>query len=528
MSTAIVKSAANTPTAASGVRPQLIQSLLDPHCYDHGTEDCQLIETHISWVILTGPFAYKIKKCLRLPFLDFSTLEQRKHCCEEELRLNHRHAPQLYLGIVAITGSDDTPRINGQGPVLEYAVKMVQFDQTQRLDNVLARNQLEPKHIVQLAKDLARIHRQAAVIHPCNGFANMDQLRQDCLENFDVLAECADPGIQNLLCGRLRDWTDCSLLRLESVVESRLKRGFIRECHGDLHFENLVLYQNRVLPFDCIEFNEKLRWTDVMSDVAFVMMDLDWRGRPDLGWVFLNAYLAKSGEYKGLALLHHYQVYRAMVRAKVAMLRSSQKQLSSAQLAQEHETVISRLRLAERYTHHRPGQALILSHGLSGSGKSWLANALMQRIGAIQIRSDVERKRCIKRKLYSPEATAKTYKRLLELAKSTLSNGYSVIVDATFLWSRQRMDFKTLARELGVPYLIAHTRAEPKVLEQRILSRYDDPSEATLNVLSAQYSQQEEPADNEADCVLRINTQDSVDFGAIEDLLSQQATFIAR
>ena len=509
------KNPEHLPEAPIRHQEVLVEALRNSACYEHDTGPIVLVETHISWVLLTGTYAYKIKKALKLPFLDFSTLERRRHFCQEELRLNHRSAPDLYLGVVDITGSSRTPRINGHGPVIEYAVKMLQFSQQHRLDYVLAQGGLERRHLDQLAHDVARLHRQAAVAGVHTRFASPACLRSDTLQNFDALKGFSDPELDPELLGRLRGWSETSLAHLETTFQNRRRQGFIRECHGDLHLENLVLHEERVQAFDCIEFNDGFRWIDVISEIAFLIMDLDYRGRPDLGRFFLNAYLEQSGDYAGLALLRHYLVYRAMVRVKVALIRLQQTDLSMDQRTREHADLIGYLRLAGSYIRDPAPAALIISHGLSGSGKSWLAAELAVHSGLIRIRSDVERKRCIESALYSEAATRHTYRRLAELAEQVIAAGYSVIVDATFLRCDQRREFQDLAERLGVPFSILQCRAAPEILERRIRERQGDVSDATVGVLAGQRRNLQSLGEREMQALVSVDTGEAVDVEAV-------------
>ena len=307
--------------------PPLIQALLDPAGYDHAVQNIHVVETHISWVLLTGPYAYKIKKPVNLGFLDFSTLDKRRFYCEEELRLNRRLAEAIYLGVIPISGSPASPRLNGSGEAIEYAVKMVQFSEEARLDRMLARGKLQAIHIDLLAQELAAFHGRIAIAGNDKPFGNPEHVREPVTQNFIQIRSRLEPSDQ-LQLQRLEKWSATAFAELRETFENRKRLGFIRECHGDAHLANMVWHDERVLLFDCLEFSENLRWIDTMSEVAFLTMDLDDRGRADLARRALNAYLEHTGDYEGLVVFGFYQVYRAMVRAKVACIRSCQGDLS--------------------------------------------------------------------------------------------------------------------------------------------------------------------------------------------------------
>lgn len=504
------------------VTPQapLIRALLDPRRYDHPVEGVELIETHISWVLLAGEYAYKIKKPVDLGFLDFSTLPKRKHFCEEELRLNRRLAPQIYLAVVAITGTADDPRLGGTGEAIEYAVKMRRFAQEAQLDRLLARGALESAHIDALADELARFHGEIAVAGPGTPFGEPDAVYAPMHENFEQIGPRVDAAARAPLA-RLAQWTQAARDRLAPVLAARKRDGFIRECHGDAHLANMALIDSQVLLFDCLEFNDNLRWIDVMSELAFAVMDLDDRGRPDFGWRLLNRYLEQTGDYAGLQLLRFYQVYRALVRAKVAAIRCSQPGLSPDERARAVSAYQSYIELAERYTQPR-ATALMITHGVSGSGKSTVAQMLVETHGAVRVRSDVERKRLaglppmarsdsgLDAGLYSADLSRRTYARLGELARTIIGAGLPVIVDATFLKRAQRDAMRTLAASLGVPFVILDTAAPEDVLRARVRVRRDlghDVSEATAAVLERQLATREPLAAEEQRHSVHIETE---------------------
>ncbi len=499
----------------------LITSLQNPSLYDHGVQQFELIETHISWVLLTGRYAYKIKKPVNLGFLDFSTLEQRRVFCEEELRLNQRLAPQFYLELVSISGTHQSPSLNGAGEPIEYAVKMKQFPQKALLSRRIRDGHVSSSHIDQLARRIADFHSRIGVADPASDFGTPNLVRHLVQDNFQHLPAEAIELVSTQEIERLTQWTTAEHARCVEQFKKRKADGFIRECHGDLHLGNIALVDEEIVIFDCIEFNERFRWIDVMSEVAFVVMDLIDRDAPALGWRLLNGYLEQTGDYEGLHLLPYYMSYRAMVRAKVAGIRLAQTGPENSERVDLTKELKKYLALAASFA-KPPNLMLIMTHGLSGSGKTTVSQALFESLGAIRIRSDIERKRLLglsqeKRTkgqqlplVYSKDSTKATYAHLATLARAILQSGHTVIVDATFLTQSFRTPFVTLAQELGVHIFILDIRASEATLRRRVKDRLHegrDASEADISVLEQQLSQDEPFSPSEQPYVVRVDTE---------------------
>jgi aminoglycoside phosphotransferase family enzyme/predicted kinase len=439
----------------------------------------ELIETHISWVLLTGDHAYKVKKPVRLPFVDYGTLDARRHFCEEEVRLNRRLAPSLYLGLSRITGTHGAPELDGPGPVLEYAVRMRRFAPGALLGEQLAAGTLTTADVDKLAARLADFHRTSTPALPADGFASADRRRAAALAALDGASPAASQAEQ----ARLGAWLAGEATALAPLWIARLAGGHVRECHGDLHLDNLVSLNGEVAAFDCIEFEPAFRWIDVLDDIAFTVMDFDARGRQDLAFRLLNAWMDLTGEHDAVPALRFSVVYRALVRAQVARLRGA-----------GHEAAARRY-LDSALSWTRPGQAhLFITHGLPGSGKTFHSQRLLESVGAIRVRSDVERKRLFglgmledsRAKgldLYSEAVTARTYDRLFAIARPALRAGYPVILDAAFLRRQERDRAHALARELGVPFGIVDCIAPLPLLRERLQARKGDASEADIAVL---------------------------------------------
>ncbi len=509
----------------------LIEALRQPRCYDHAVSDIRVVETHISWILLTGPYAYKIKKPVDLGFLDFSTLEKRRFFCGEELRLNRRLAPQLYLDVCPVTGDAAQPVMGGDGKPIEYALKMVQFDPAQQLDHLLANNALRGEHMDRIAAILAHFHDNAAVAPPDSAYGEPATVWQPVEENFTHIGEMTG-DLRRLHA--LRTWCETRWRDLRKLFAQRKSGGRVRECHGDLHLANIALYQQDIVIFDCLEFNDRLRWIDVINDAAFLVMDLDSRGQRPLAFRFLNAYLQHRGDYAALPLLRYYLVYRAMVRAKVACIRLGQVDLDADERRNEEKLFENYLTLAEDYS-QSTSPALIITHGLSGSGKSTISEGVTEQLGAIRVRSDVERKRLhgldeearsqsgLNADLYSRKASDATYERLATLAGPIIGGGYSAIIDATFLSRRRRDAFRRLAGELGAPFLILDCHAPAPLLRQWIEERAragGDPSEADPALLESQMAHQDELAEDERPFVIDVDTSRELDVKALAALIT--------
>jgi len=510
----------------------LIHALLNPALYPHPVQDIQLLETHISWVILTGEIAYKIKKSVNFGFLDFSTLEKRHFYCEEEVRLNRRFAPHLYLDVIAVRGSAEHPAWQGNGPAIEFAVRMRQFSQQALLSSLASRHGLTADHIDEIALSVADMHDRAAVADSAGQYGLPQDINHWVMENFTHIRLALRDVRRRERLDRLQQWCEREFRRREAELRARRTEGFIRECHGDLHLGNLALIDGRITPFDCIEFNPHLRWIDVMSESAFVAMDLQDRGYPQLACRFLNILLQRNGDYAGVRILRYYLVYRALVRAKVAMLRLGQAAATTDPAGEEWSEYDSYVDLAAGYAEF-PAPSLIITHGVSGSGKSWMASRLAVSIGGIQLRSDVERKRLfgyrqdattgsgVQTGIYTAEAGRQTYTRLADLARDLIEGGYTAIVDAAFLKRDERERFRRLAEESGAPFILLDFFAEEELLRERIRGRQatgTDPSEAGVEVLEAQLKSQEPLDVDERKHAVTIDASREV---SVEDLVNR-------
>lgn len=494
---------------------------------DSGTK-VRLVPTHISWVLLTDTLAYKIKKPVHLAFVDFGTLARRKHFCEEELRLNRRLAAALYLAVVPLHGSASAPTLEGDGEAIEYAVCMKRFPPGALACEQLRAGTFESAWVDGLAQRLAAFHHSDVSAVPTQPLPTIEAVDPSSLPAAitAVLDQLQATGNAARITA-LRDWFIAESRAIGAARwRARANERALRECHGDLHLGNIVLIDGELMPFDCIEFDATLRQIDVMSEVAFLTMDFAAHGRSDLASRFLDAYLQHSGDLSGVRVLRFHEVYRALVRALVGSLMNQ---------APPDDGVchIDYLAVAEAlaFDSRRPPR-LLITHGLSGSGKSTVAQALARRAEAIRLRSDVERKRLFGLAalassrdagidIYSPEATRQTFDRLQDGARELLQAGRAVIVDAAFLKQSERQAFHDLAVAQNASFTILDCRATTETLRQRVLTRAqagNDASEATVEVLERQLSFAEALTEDERHHAIDVFTDGLVD---IDSLLSR-------
>ena len=508
----------------------LLESLKNPACYSHAIGSVHVVETHISWVVLTGEFAYKIKKPVHLSFLDFSILEKRQWFCEEEVRLNRRLEPDIYLGVVPITGSPSAPCVGGKGEPFEYAVQMRQFDPSQEFPELLKNGNLHISILEPLAERIAKFHAEVDVAGLDSAFGRPDVIWKPVEECLAELSPERLPSPLGEAHEQLQRWCVQTWQCLRPCFLDRKKNGYIRECHGDLHLGNIALVQGVPCIFDALEFEPRLRWIDVMSEMAFLVMDLERYARSDLAFAVLNRYLELTGDYEGMAVFRFYEVYRALVRAKVAGIRLSQLSRTQPEWMGAFHDWKGYLELASRVS-RRNTQALILMHGVSGTGKTTVSSKMLQALCAIRVRSDIERKRIVQAHhpstspvdTYRPAITQATYERLAQLAERLLEAEYPVIVDATFLRQVDRARFIRLANERNIFVRILDVTAPEVVRAQRIKRRQQegrDASEATVSVMKQQADLDDPFTAEEIPLVIPI---DSTDHESLQAALGQLA-----
>jgi aminoglycoside phosphotransferase family enzyme/predicted kinase len=496
----------------------LIDGLLKSAAYPHAADAIEFIETHISWIFLAGDYAYKVKKPVALGFLDFRELESRRFYCEEEIRLNQRWAPEIYLGVVKITLQNGQPGIEGAGTASEYAVKMRRFDQALRLDKQLQKDLLSAADMRELATNIADRHEAAETVPLSLRDRALELTESLMLDNLAALRLCLD---QQLL-QPLDAWTVQEIEYHRTTFAERFEQGFYRDCHGDLHLANLVRLPDGITTFDCIEFSADLRYIDVACDTAFLIMDLESKGRSDLAAYFINRYFERTDDYGSMRIFNAYFIYRCLVRAKVAAIRASERD-SDAEKAEDIAEARRYCDMAARQTAKRRPR-LITMHGLSGSGKTWLSERLMAALPAIRIRSDLVRKRLfgldetarsgstVAAGMYAADADIDVYTEMHLRAAAILRSGHDVILDATFLRYEQRENARKLAQDNDASFLIVSATAPAEELRRRIRAREQrgsDASEAGIAVLEHQLATGDELTRAESAAAVSVDSSDA-------------------
>ncbi len=486
----------------------LTDTLRMASAYPHPVKDIQVIETHISWLFLTGDYAYKVKKPVDFGFLDFTSLDKRKFFCEEELRLNQRLAPDIYESVVPICGTFDNPVIDGEGEAIEYAVRMRQFNPEQRLDLLLQAKRFDADWIDMLAEQIADFHDRIPRVAADSPWGETSTIWDVVSDNFLHIGDQINDLNDWSQLQHLSNHTAQSFRELTNLIRERKTQGRVRECHGDLHLANINLFNDELRLFDCIEFNLQFRWIDTISDIAFLLMDLE--ANEQFRWAnrCLNRYLELCGDYGGVQLLNFYKSYRAMVRAKVSVI-GTEPDLNGLRRY---------LNLTEHYA-STPHPVLYLMHGVSGTGKSYFSQQLLDEIGAIRVRSDVERKRLYRElslkgerlDLYGAEMNARTYNHLQDITRALLKAGYSVIVDATNIRYRTRRSYFELSQQLHVPMRIVSCQCEQKLVEARLKRRVNegvDASDADIDVMRQQLQHTQALNEEEQDYTIVVDTDD--------------------
>ncbi len=494
--------------------PPLIQQMLQSGFYPHSViEPIQLIQTHISYVLLTGDYVYKLKKPVNFGFLDFSTPDKRQHFCHEELRLNQRGAPELYLEVLPIAQAEKQYQLGGAGQPVEYALKIRQFPQEALFISMFEQGHLGEANLEELGRVLAQYHAKAETSARIRSFGEVPQVRAALDENYEQTEKYIGSQQTQPQFDETKQYTDDFFAQRPGLFTSRVQNNWIRECHGDLHLGNICCWQDKILLFDCIEFNEQFRFVDVMFDVAFIVMDLEARQRKDLGNAFLNTYVEQTGDWEGLQVLPLYLSRQAYVRAKVNSFLLNDPAVPDAKKQEARATAAHYYHLAWQYTKPRQGQ-LILMSGLSGSGKSTIARQLARKLTAIYIRSDAVRKHLggiplTERggtNLYTDEMSQQTYGRLLELGIVLATQGFPVILDAKYDRQQLRLEAIAKAQSHHLPLQIIQCTAPLEVLRDRLSSRSGDIADATADLLEAQQAASEPFTETEQPYVKILDT----------------------
>lgn len=468
--------------------PEIIESLLDPAQYSEEKLDkVELIQTQMSFVLLTNRFAYKIRKPVNLGYVDYSTLEKRRFFSEKELKLNRRLCPDTYLELITVNNASGKISLGGTGEIIDYAVKMKRLPADGMMDQLLRRDQLTPDMLAAVARKLAEFHTAAETNQQINQFGSLNLISKNVAENFEQSRPYIGRALSEHQFEKLDKYFEHFLENNQSLFERRVYGGHIRDCHGDLHSAHVNFNKDAICVFDCIEFNDRFRYGDTASEVAFLAMDLDRHGRADLRRNFVAEYSRSSGD-NGLAdLLRFYQTYRAHIRAKVACFKLDDPFVPEAEKNTEREKAEGYFNLAVSYTMTRP--QLFITSGLTGCGKSTLATELTHHLGLTHISSDIIRKKLagltpddatgtdINSGIYTPEMTDKTYSALIDEAGRVLSQGDSVILDATFLKHADRKKALEMAQKYHTEPMVIECRLNKDINKKRLeRRRYENTS----------------------------------------------------
>jgi uncharacterized protein len=495
---------------------RIVDRLSDPDAYPYTVDSVDLIQTHISWVFLAGPFVYKVKKPVDFGFVDYTTLDRRRFYCHEEVRLNSRLAPDVYLGVVPIARREGAVRVEGsEGEVVEYAVKMRRLSQDRMLDQLLLAGAVSAADVRRLAERIARFHELAGTNENVSRFGSQEAIHGNWQENFEQVRPYLGETITHDEYERCRRFVRDQLERRRPLFARRLQEGQIRDCHGDLRAESVWMAPDGAFQiYDCIEFNERLRYGDVASEVAFLASDLDRRGRPDLAWEWATHYTFAAGDRDLMTLLPFYKCYRAFVRGKVESLTADQPGSST-----HRQAARERFRLADLYTTKLP-PTVFITCGQVGSGKSTLAHGLASLLGLPVLSSDAVRKELagmpaeehrpgsLDTGLYEPDARRAVYDELYRRGGEALSMGGSIILDATFSRQEERSRAAALARDHAARFVVLWAELPEALIRERLARRVADAtslSDAGPEIYDLTQSRFEAPAETASVQVHRVD-----------------------
>lgn len=480
---------------------ELIDHLKDPAAWPEPPDAVEVRQTHLSVVFLSKELAYKVKKPVDLGFADFSTLEKRRHYCEEEVRLNRRLASNVYLGAVPITREGERLLLEGEGTPLEWAVKMRRLPDAATLEARLERGQVSEQDLERLAKRVALFHAKAERGKHISEFGRFKVVERNAIENIEAASQKIGQTIERPVYDRLSRATREALDRHRDLIRRRADKGVPCDTHGDLHLDHVYLFPRKAPPsdlvvLDCIEFNERFRFADPVADMAFLAMDLEFHDRRDLAGHFAEHYFEQTGDAEGAELLPLYVSYRAAVRAKVDGLKVAESEVPEEERERARLSATAHWLLALgalEAPNKRPG--LLVIGGLPGTGKSTLALSLAGKAGFPQIiRSDLVRKELAGlaptesakaapgEGIYTAEWSEKTYAECFRRTRQALVEGERVILDANFREAERRAAALAVARELAVPYVFIECTAAEEVVAGRIVERSGEASDADFRI----------------------------------------------
>jgi aminoglycoside phosphotransferase family enzyme/predicted kinase len=460
-----------------------IQALLKPSAYPEPTQTVTLVQTHVSFLFLTDSFVYKIKKPVDLGFLNFTTLDRRRFYCEEEVRLNRRLCPDVYLGVVKLRESSDGVTFSNNGQIVDYAVKMRRLPDERMLHRLLQENKVDEADIREIARTIAEFHKDAESNKEIEQYGGLETIINNWDENFRQVADFVGLTLEQNDLELIQEWVNSFFSMHGNLFAERISGGFIRDCDGDIHAENICL-SDRVYIFDCIEFNNRFRYIDTAADIAFLAMDFDYHNKRKFADIFVEEYIAASDDAGLVKVLEFYKIYRAFVRGKVECFRLNDRQMPPDEKDIAKEKAKRHFRLASGYIlRRRLTPSLIVFSGLMGTGKTTLASELAFELGLDIARSDVVRKEIALipenehplygygEGIYTEDYSHATYERLLKTSEETLESGRTMVIDASFSRKLDRKLFRSLAQRLAVPFFIILTTCPDELAYRRLNSR---------------------------------------------------------
>jgi uncharacterized protein len=479
---------------------ETIQAMLNPEFYFEKPEKIELIQTQMSFIFIAGDFAYKLKKPVNLGYLDYTTLEKRRFYCERELELNQRLCPETYISVLAITQKNNTISFEKDGNIIDYVLKMRVLPRNQMLNVLLEKDLVSSEMMSRLAHKLSSFHQRAETGEVISTFGDITSITYNTEENFNQTEKSIGRTISERKYQRIREYTRRFLSENSPLFTSRVQAGKIRDCHGDLHAAH-ICFVNDICIYDCIEFNDRFRYGDIASEISFLAMDIDHYGRADISSDFVNYYVNYSGDTDLNRLLSFYKCYRAYVRGKVESFK-----LDDPVIIPEDKKIALRVaygyfNLSSFYTRSRP--TLIITVGVTGTGKTTLAKELAKHTGASVISSDIIRKQLagipvnqhvydsFDEGIYSTDFTRKTYDTMLSWGRHSLETGKPVILDATFISHSDREKAREMAEEIGADFYILECCTNEEIIRERLIKRQRESSisDGRLEILGPQIKQ---------------------------------------